>query len=59
MSVTDKLPACREKFGRIVLDEMYQFVGLLDPNGTTFEINRAALMALAPYESPSMTMISA
>ncbi len=33
----------REKLARIVLDEMYQFVGLLDADGMTLEINRAAL----------------
>jgi PAS domain S-box-containing protein len=43
VSVTDDLPAYREKLARIVLDEMYQFVGLLDTDGTTLEINRAAL----------------
>ncbi|HLL55052.1 MAG TPA: ATP-binding protein [Myxococcaceae bacterium] len=33
----------REKLARIVLDEMYQFVGLLDAKGTLLEVNRAAL----------------
>ena len=33
----------REKLARIVLDAMYQFVGLLDADGRTLEINRAAL----------------
>ncbi|WP_170162380.1 ATP-binding protein [Caldimonas tepidiphila] len=33
----------REKLARIVLDEMYQFVALLDPQGTLLEVNRAAL----------------
>lgn len=33
----------REKLARIVLDAMYQFVGLLDADGCTLEINRAAL----------------
>lgn len=32
-----------EKLARIVLDAMYQFVGLLDADGRTLEINRAAL----------------
>src|ERR1700730_6561735 len=40
---TDDLQTHREKLARIVLDEMYQFVGLLDTDGTTLEINRAAL----------------
>ena len=33
----------REKLARIVLDEMYQFVGLLDTEGRLLEVNRAAL----------------
>lgn len=33
----------REKLARIVMDAMYQFVGLLDAQGMTLEINRAAL----------------
>ncbi|MDD2546170.1 MAG: ATP-binding protein [Burkholderiaceae bacterium] len=33
----------REKLARIVLDSLYQFVGLLDAQGHTLEINRAAL----------------
>jgi PAS domain-containing protein len=32
-----------QKLARIVLDEMDQFVGLLDAEGRTLEINRAAL----------------
>lgn len=43
LSATDDLQAHREKLARIVLDEMYEFVGLLDANGMTLEINRAAL----------------
>jgi PAS domain S-box-containing protein len=43
LSATDSLPTRREKLARIVLDEIYQFVGLLDVNGNTLEINRAAL----------------
>src|SRR5580700_1466864 len=43
LSLTDSLPTRREKLARIVLDEIYQFVGLLDVNGNTLEINRAAL----------------
>jgi hypothetical protein len=39
----DDVHTHREKLARIVLDEMYQFVGLLDVNGNTLEINRAAL----------------
>ena len=42
-SASDDLQTHREKLARIVLDEMYQFVGLLDANGMTLEINRAAL----------------
>lgn len=33
----------RQKLARIILDAMYQFLGLLDVNGTVLEINRAAL----------------
>lgn len=40
---TDDLQTHREKLARIVLDEMYQFVGLLDAEGMTLEINRTAL----------------
>ncbi|MEY4753014.1 MAG: hypothetical protein RJA44_689 [Pseudomonadota bacterium] len=40
---TDDAQTRREKLARIVLDEMYQFVGLLDVEGCTLEINRTAL----------------
>jgi PAS domain S-box-containing protein len=43
LSAGDSLQTYHEKLARIVLDEMYQFVGLLDSNGMTLEINRAAL----------------
>ncbi|MBR0565587.1 PAS domain S-box protein [Azoarcus sp. L1K30] len=33
----------RQKLARIILDAMYQFLGLLDVNGIVLEINRAAL----------------
>lgn len=33
----------RQKMARIILDSMYQFLGLLDVDGTVLEINRAAL----------------
>lgn len=33
----------RQKLARIILDSMYQFLGLLDVNGTVIEINKAAL----------------
>lgn len=32
-----------QKMARIILDSMYQFLGLLDVDGTVLEINRAAL----------------
>jgi PAS domain S-box-containing protein len=32
-----------QKLSRIALDEMYQFVAVLDPKGTLLEVNRAAL----------------
>ena len=35
----------REQLARIVLDEMFQFVALLDAEGTLLEVNRAALEA--------------
>lgn len=43
LRATDDVQTHREKLARIVLDELYEFVGLLDANGTTLEINRAAL----------------
>ena len=43
ISPADDTQTRREKLARIVLDEMYQFVGLLDADGLTLEINRAAL----------------
>ncbi|MCB1895606.1 MAG: PAS domain S-box protein [Zoogloeaceae bacterium] len=33
----------RQKMARIILDSMYQFLGLLDVDGTVLEINQAAL----------------
>lgn len=42
-SESDDPQTRREKLARIVLDGMYQFVGLLDAEGRTLEINRAAL----------------
>jgi len=33
----------RQKMARIILDSMYQFLGLLDLDGTVLEINQAAL----------------
>ncbi|MDX6007635.1 ATP-binding protein [Cupriavidus necator] len=43
LRATDGLRTHREKLARIVLDQMYQFVGLLDADGLTLEINEAAL----------------
>lgn len=43
LRATDDSQAHREKLARILLDELYEFVGLLDANGMTLEINRAAL----------------
>ena len=40
---SDDMQRHREKLARIVLDEMYQFVALLDVEGTLLEVNRAAL----------------
>jgi PAS domain S-box-containing protein len=43
LSPSDSPQVQGEKLARIVLDSMYQFVGLLDANGCTLEINRSAL----------------
>src|SRR5271166_151667 len=43
LRATDEPATHREKLARIVLDKMYEFVGLLDANGLILEINRAAL----------------
>ncbi|WP_455286573.1 adenylate/guanylate cyclase domain-containing protein [Cupriavidus necator] len=43
LSETDDPSALREKFARVIVDDMYQFVGLLDVNGMILEINRAAV----------------
>jgi PAS domain-containing protein len=43
LSQSDAPQTFREKLARVILDEMYQFVGLLDVNGMALEINRAAL----------------
>lgn len=40
---TDDLQLHRAKLARILLDEMYQFVGLLDAAGTLIDANRNAL----------------
>lgn len=40
---TDATHTYREKLARIILDEMYQFVGLLDADGNVLDINRVAL----------------
>jgi len=42
----DDFQTQRDKLARIMLDAMYQFVGLLDVHGTMLEINRAALEAI-------------
>ena len=39
----DSADVRRQKMARIILDSMYQFLGLLDVEGTVLEINRAAL----------------
>jgi len=43
LSASDDFDTRRDKLARIMLDEMYQFVGLLDVRGNMLEINRAAL----------------
>jgi len=47
LSADDDVQTHRDKLARIVLDEMYQFVGLLDAQGLTLEVNRAALAGAA------------
>ncbi|MBL0089867.1 MAG: PAS domain S-box protein [Ideonella sp.] len=47
LSASDDVQTHRDKLARIVLDEMYQFVGLLDTDGMTLEINRSALEGAA------------
>lgn len=39
----DTVDVRRQKLARIIVDSMYQFLGLLDVDGTVIEINRAAL----------------
>lgn len=43
LAADDSDEARRNKMARIILDSMYQFLGLLDVDGTVLEINRAAL----------------
>jgi PAS domain S-box-containing protein len=43
LNLTDDLHTHREKLARIVLDELYEFVGLLDSAGRMLEVNQAAL----------------
>lgn len=43
LAVDDSTEVRRQKLARIILDAMYQFLGLLDVNGIVLEINRAAL----------------
>lgn len=45
LSALDDHQTQRHKLARIMLDAMYQFVGLLDADGTMLEINQAALEA--------------
>jgi PAS domain S-box-containing protein len=43
LEATDSDQRRREKLSRIILNEMYQFVGLLDADGTELESNRVSL----------------
>lgn len=43
LSADDPLDVRRQKLARIILDSMYQFLGLLDVDGKVIEINQAAL----------------
>jgi PAS domain S-box-containing protein len=40
----DTLEHYRQQLARVALDEMYQFVAILDAEGTLLEVNRAALV---------------
>jgi PAS domain-containing protein len=46
LSTGDARETYRQKIARITLDSMVQFVGLLDAQGTVFEINQVALDAV-------------
>ena len=43
LGADDSVDVRRQKMARIILDSMYQFLGLLDVDGTVPEINQAAL----------------
>ncbi len=43
LQAQDSIQTHREKLAKIILDDMYQFVGLLDAKGMLLEVNRAAL----------------
>ena len=43
LAADDSTEVRRQKLARIILDAMYQFLGLLDVNGIVLEINRSAL----------------
>ncbi len=43
LAADDSTEVRRQKLARVILDAMYQFLGLLDVNGTVLEINKAAL----------------
>jgi PAS domain S-box-containing protein len=43
LAADDSTEVRRQKLARIILDAMYQFLGLLDVDGTVLEINKAAL----------------
>ena len=43
LNANESVEVRRQKYSRIILDAMYQFLGLLDINGSILEINSAAL----------------
>lgn len=43
LSADDPSSTRQQKLAKIILDAMYQFLGLLDVNGTVIEINQTAL----------------
>lgn len=43
LAPADSRDVRRQKLARIILDSMYQFLGLLDVDGRVIEVNQAAL----------------
>ncbi|NMG15771.1 PAS domain-containing protein [Aromatoleum bremense] len=43
LNASDDAPTYQHKLARIILDVMFEFVGLLDPDGTIVEVSQGAL----------------